>query len=68
MRMSHIGLVKTWLFGTSSRAYVNANSKKGLKMQYNSKKGSVNLMAIETEARRLRANWVRTLLWGNKAR
>ncbi len=37
-------------------------------MSYQYKTGSLDLMAIETEARRLRANWVRSLLTSRKAR
>jgi len=35
-------------------------------MSYQPKNGEIDLMAIEVEARRLRANWVRSLLRGRK--
>jgi len=37
-------------------------------MRYEGINGEIDLMAVEVEARRLRANWVRTLLRGRKAR
>ena len=37
-------------------------------MSYQSKYGEIDLMAVEIKARRLRANWVRSLLAGRKAR
>lgn len=37
-------------------------------MKYETKNGEINLMAVEVEARRLRANWVRDLLRGRKTR
>lgn len=37
-------------------------------MYYKNKNGEINLMAVELEARRLRANWVRDLLRSRKAR
>lgn len=37
-------------------------------MRYEVKNGEIDLMAVEVEARRLRANWVRTLLRARKVR
>jgi len=37
-------------------------------MSYHSEYSEIDLMAVEIEARRLRANWVRSLLTGRKAR
>lgn len=37
-------------------------------MRYETKNGVIDLVAVEVEARRLRANWVRDLLRSRKAR
>ena len=62
------GLMKR-LFLSLSTPYMRILTViEGNEMRYEVKNGEIDLMAVEVEARRLRANWVRTLLRGRKAR
>ena len=62
------GLMKRLFLSLSTPHMSILSVIEGNEMRYEVKNGEIDLMAVEVEARRLRANWVRTLLRGRKAR